>query len=181
MHEPAFAYLVLSTTLFLVWLILAVVRPDLRRRMLRVSLATMPLGLTEPLFVPAYWNPPTLLDLAHRTGFDLESLLFSFAIGGIVFAAYDALSRTAPIESITHERHAPQHRYHVAAVLAAPGVFLVLLATTRLNPIYAATIALVAGFVATLFCRRDLWARMLLSGALFLALYFIVFAGFNLA
>lgn len=185
MHEPvfgsAYAYLLLSTSLFVVWLILYGMRPDLRRRMLRVSLGTMPLGLTEPLFVPTYWNPPTLLDLARRTGFDLESLLFSFAIGGIVFAAYDALAGTAPAGSMSAEQHDPRHRYHLAAVLMAPAVFLVLLATTRLNPIYAAALGLVAGFLATLYCRRDLWAKMLVSGVLFLALYFVVFAAFNLA
>lgn len=46
-----------------------------------VSLATAFFGLTEPLFVPEYWNPPTLFDLAQRTGFDLESLIFCFGIG----------------------------------------------------------------------------------------------------
>jgi hypothetical protein len=181
MAESVHAYLALSGGLAVVWLILFGVRPDLRGQILRVSLATMPLGLTEPLFVPAYWNPPTLFDLARRTGFDLESLLFSFAIGGIVFAAYDALSGTAPVGSIRDERHDPRHRYHLAAVLAAPAVFLLLLAATRLNPIYAAAIGLVAGFAATLYCRADLWAKMLVSGVLFLALYFVIFAAFNLA
>lgn len=185
MHEPAhlsaYAYLLLSTSLFVIWLVLWGSRPDLRRQMLRVSLGTMPLGLTEPLFVPAYWNPPTLLDLARRTRFDLESLLFSFAIGGIVFAAYDALSGTVPAGSMSAERHHPRHRYHLAAVVAAPAVFLALLAITRLNPIYAAALGLVAGFLATLCCRPDLWVKMLVSGVVFLALYFVVFGAFTLA
>ena len=185
MHEPAslstYAYLVLSASLFAVWLILYGVRSDLRRQTLRISLGTMPLGLTEPFFVPAYWNPPTLLDLARRTGFDLESLLFSFAIGGIVFAAYNALGATAPAGSMRAERHDPRHRYHLAAVVAAPAVFLVLLAVTPLNPIYAAALGPGVGFFATLYCRPDLWAKMLASAGLFLALYFVVFAAFNLA
>lgn len=181
MAESVHAYLALSGGLAVVWLILYAGRAAVRPQVLRVSLATMPLGLTEPLFVPAYWNPPTLLDLARRTGFDLESLLFSFAIGGIVFAAYGALSGRALVDSIRDERDDPRHRYHLAAVLAAPAVFLLLLALTRLNPIYAAALALVAGFVATLHCRSDLWAKMLVSGVLFLALYFVVFAAFNLA
>jgi hypothetical protein len=185
MHEPAFlspyAYLLLSTSHLVAWLILYGSRPDLRRQILRISLGTMPLGLTEPLFVPAYWNPPTLLDLARRTGFDLESLLFSFAIGGIVFAGYDALTGTAPADSMRAERHHPRHRYHLAAVLVAPAVFLALIAVTSLNPIYAAALGLVAGFLATLYCRSDLWAKMLVSGALFLLFYFVVFAAFNLA
>jgi len=39
-------------------------------------------GLTEPRFVPEYWNPPSLFDLAQCTGFDIESLIFCFGIGG---------------------------------------------------------------------------------------------------
>jgi hypothetical protein len=185
MHEPSslstYAYLLLSGSLFVVWLILYRARPDLRRQTLRISLGTMPLGLTEPLFVPAYWNPPTLFGLAHRTGFDLESLLFSFAIGGIVFAAYGTVFRTTPADSMTEERHDARHRYHLAAVVAAPVVFVLFLVVTGLNPIYAAAVALVAGFVATLYCRRDLWDKMLVSGVLFLGVYFVVFAAFNLA
>lgn len=50
--------------------------------MLYVSFLTSLLGLTEPIFVPKYWNPPSLFNLAQNTGFDIESLLFSFGIGG---------------------------------------------------------------------------------------------------
>jgi len=156
-------------------------RADIRREIVRVSLGTMFLGLTEPLFVPKYWNPPTLWDLARRTGFDLESLLFSFAIGGIVFAAYNVIFQVAPSEGMAHERSHPRHRYHVLAVLSAPILFVILLALTSLNPIYAAALALAGGFLATLSCRSDLWLKMIVSGVLFFLLYFIVFALFNLA
>ena len=37
-----------------------------RRSLLTPSLGTVPFSLTEPLFVPSYWNPPTLFDLARR-------------------------------------------------------------------------------------------------------------------
>ena len=43
---------------------------------------------TEPIFVPAYWHPPTLFDLAERMGFDFESLLFAFATGGLASAGF---------------------------------------------------------------------------------------------
>lgn len=177
--ESVYAYLVLSTVLFVVWVILFAVRANTRREMLWVSLGTMLLGLTEPLFVPEYWNPPTLWDLARRTGFDLESLLFSFAIGGIVFAAYHVIFGVAPSESLAHERSHPRHRHHVLAVVAAPVLFVILAAATTFNPIYVAAIALVGGFLATLYCRPDLWIKMLVSGALFFLLYFVVFALFS--
>ena len=38
------------------------------------------LGMTEPLYVPAYWDPPSLLKFYR---WDFESFIFCFAIGGI--------------------------------------------------------------------------------------------------
>jgi hypothetical protein len=39
------------------------------------------LGFTEPIFVPEYWAPPSVLSYKH---WDLESFIFCFAVGGIV-------------------------------------------------------------------------------------------------
>ena len=176
-----YAYLTLSTALFLVWVALYVLRRDLNASMLRVSIWTALMGMTEPLFVPRYWNPFTVFDLAHRTGFDLESLLFSFAIGGIVFAAYDLLFHARPLETIASDRTKGLHRQHTLAVLSAPLLFGILSITTRLNPIYSSAIALIGGFFATLYCRRDLALKMIVSGGLFSAIYFFVFGLFNIA
>jgi hypothetical protein len=44
------------------------------------SLVCSLLGFTEPLFVPEYWDPPSILAY-HR--WDVESFIFCFAIGGI--------------------------------------------------------------------------------------------------
>jgi hypothetical protein len=44
------------------------------------SIACSLLGFTEPLFVPAYWNPPSILSCGR---WDFESFVFCFAIGGI--------------------------------------------------------------------------------------------------
>ena len=66
-----YAWLIWSAAFLLPWAALFVARPALRRRMVWSSVLTAPFGLTEPLFVPEYWNPPSLFDLAHRTGFDI--------------------------------------------------------------------------------------------------------------
>ncbi len=177
----SYAYLIMSTALFVAWLVLYTGRSDLRRTMFRVSLVAALLGLTEPLFVPRYWSPYTLFDLARRTGFDLESLLFSFAIGGIVFAGYEVFFCMAPSKSMAGERHGEGHRYHWLAVASPYLLFLIVASFTKLNPIYSSAIALLAGSVTTVYCRRDLWLKMAVSGALFLTLYFTVFLVFNLA
>lgn len=86
-----YAYLVWSLLLLVPWLAVYLRLSDRqsRKQMLSVSLFTAPIGLTEPIFVPEYWLPPTLFELASRTGFDVESLIFSFAVGGLASVGYD--------------------------------------------------------------------------------------------
>ena len=91
--NPAFqnTWLLWATAFLLPWILVFAARPVLRRRMLWASALTAPFGLTEPLFVPEYWNPPSLFDLAQRTGFDVESIIFCFALGGLGVSGYAAL------------------------------------------------------------------------------------------
>jgi len=49
-----------SCAFLLPWLGLFLWFPRDRKLMLWASLLAMPFGLTEPLFVPRYWNPPSL-------------------------------------------------------------------------------------------------------------------------
>jgi hypothetical protein len=77
-----YVWLLWSTAFLVPWAALFAWFPRHRRSMVWASLFTTPFGLTEPLFVPEYWSPPSLFDLARTTGFDIESLVFSFAIGG---------------------------------------------------------------------------------------------------
>ncbi len=182
-NEPTswtYAYFSLSVALSLIWGALYLLRHDLHASMLKVSACTAFLAITERAFVPSYWNPFTIFNLARRTGFDLESVLFSFAIGGIAFAAYDLIFHVELVETIAAERHNRRHRQHALAVLFPFLLFGILIFATRLNPIYSSAIALIAGFAATLYCRRDLWLKMVVSGGLFFVIYFFAFAVFNL-
>ncbi len=176
-HEPQFAWLLWSALLIVIWgIIYALVKnKESRKEMLMVSLWTSLLGLTEPLFVPEYWNPPSLFDLAHRTGFDIESLIFSFGIGGIAVVLYERIFRAEHEKILMLDQHSPRHRYHLWAILSAPIIFIVLALSTSLNPIYTSAIALVLGGLATWYCRPDLKKKMVVSAFIFLALYFVYF------
>jgi hypothetical protein len=171
-----FAWLIWASTFLLPWALVFVVRLDLRRPMLWASALTTPFGLTEPLFVPRYWNPPTLFDLAQRTGFDIESLIFCFALGGLGVAAYRTVA-PVPWRLIDHDtRHSPRHRWHLPA-LASPVLVFVILVLLPWNPIYPGILAMLAGALATLFCRPDLWRNTLFGGAVFLLLYTVFLLG----
>lgn len=165
-----YAWLVWSSSFLLPWLLLFAFFPVHRRVMLWSSVLTAPFGLTEPLFVPEYWNPPSLFELAQRTGFDIESLIFSFALGGVGVVLYNIVTgqrwSAVPASEHAHGRH----RYHHLAILAPVIVFPLLLALPW-NPIYPAIATMALGAVATVACRPDLRTKTIIGGALFAGYY----------
>lgn len=171
-----YAWLAWSSAFLLPWAALYVPYPAHRRQMLWTSLFTTPFGLTEPLFVPEYWNPPSLFHLAQRTGFDIESLIFTFGIGGVGAVLYNALTRLRlqPLE--TTERHHARHRFHRMA-LAVPVAVFPILYLLPWNPIYPGIVAMLAGAVAAAFCRPDLTAKSIVGACLFLAYYAVFMLG----
>src|SRR3989338_3173590 len=103
-------WLVLSLIFLAIWLIIFFLNKKSRKEMFLVSLFTMPFGLTEPLFVPEYWNPPSLFNLASTTGFDIESLIFSFAIGGIGAVLYESFFKIKHEKMSKKEMHSNVYR-----------------------------------------------------------------------
>lgn len=148
---------------------------DKKQEMLVVSLWTSILGLTEPLFVPEYWSPPSLFNLALQTGFDIESLIFSFGIGGIAVISYELIFKTKHEKIGYREQHSRQHRNHLLALFSAPVIFFLLLVTTSINPIYIAVISMTGGGLFSWYCRPDLIKKMITSAIIFLGIYFIYF------
>ncbi len=171
-----YVWLVWSSGFLIPWLALYLTNPRLRTVMWRVSLATAAFGLIEPIWVPEYWNPPSLFELAQRTGFDLESLIFCFAIGGIGAVLYNALTYRHFVPFGAGEMRAPHARFHLAA-LWAPYVLFVPLYFLPWNPIYPAILCLVGGAIASSICRPDLTAKSLVGGAIFLGLYSVFMLG----
>lgn len=172
-----YVWLIWSLILVAIWLVIffSLSSSKERKEMLMVSLWTSLLGLTEPLFVPAYWSPPSLFNLALRTGFDIESLLFSFGIGGITVILYQRIFRSREMRMSIKEHNSSRHKFHTWALLSAPAILIVLLAITNLNPLHSAIIAMTIGGLATWYCRPDLKKKMITSAFLFLALYFVYF------
>lgn len=156
------------------WAVIYLACPGHRKTMWQVSLATMPFGLTEPLFVPEYWNPPTLFDLAQRTGFDLESLIFCFGIGGVGSVLYSALTHRHAVPVASREKYLPLHRHHYLA-LVSPFLVFALLYFFPWSPIYPAIFAMAIGAAATVACRPDLKTKTWIGGVLFLGYYLVFF------
>ena len=173
MIPDQYVWFVWSTAFLVPWLAAYALFPQQRKIMAWASLFTTPFGLTEPLFVPAYWSPPSLFDLARTTRFDIESLIFSFGIGGIGAVLYNLLTgrELAPVADT--ERQSPHHKLHGWA-LAVPFLSFPILYLFPWNPIYPAIGAMALGAIAAIWCRPDL-ARKTWVGAILFVAYYAVF------
>jgi lycopene cyclase-like protein len=175
-HDYHYTWLIWSIGFLCPWAVLYIALAEHRAVMWKTSLFMAPFGLTEPLFVPEYWNPPSLFDLAQRTGFDIESMIFSFAIGGIGAVLYNLVMRRGLAPLAPHERHHARHRFHALAI-ALPFVLFPALYFLPWNPIYPAIVAMFAGGVAGVLCRPDLLPNTLVGGMLFLGFYTLFLIG----
>ena len=162
-----YVWFIWSLIILALWVIIYLFKRDSGKEMLKMSLITMPFGLTEPLFVPEYWIPPSLFDLAEKTGFDIESLIFSFAIGGIGTVLYNIIFKRGLAEIPHSERSHNRHRLHIYILFIPLIIFINLALFTSLNHIYCGSIALFIGGLA----KGKIWV----GGILFTVLYFIYF------
>jgi hypothetical protein len=176
MIPDRYVWLVWSVAFLVPWLVAYAAFPPHRREMLWASLITAPLGLTEPLFVPAYWSPPSLFDLARTTGFDIEGVIFSFGIGGIGAVLYNLSTGRTDTLVPPDRRRSPRHRLHYWA-LAAPFLSFPVLYPLPWNPIYAASVAMLLGAAATMLCRPDLIRKTWIGALLFVAYYVLFLLG----
>lgn len=170
-----FEWLIFSLIFIILWLFIFAARQPLRKKMLLVSTVTSLMGFLEPVFIPAYWIPPSLFDLASKIRLDIESFIFLFAIGGIASVLYEAILDGELQKVSGSEVYSRRRSLHLASLLSAPIVFLLLLGLTRLNPIYPISIALFVGGIAATLCRPDLTKNTWVGGLLFAGLYFVFF------
>lgn len=168
-------WLLWSLGLLAIWLGVFLSKREARKRMLWASLLTMPFGLTEPLFVPGYWNPPSVFDLAQRTGLDIESLIFCFGIGGLGVVLYDVIFRVRHVRMSVAEMHHRHHRFHIWALISPFILFPVLFFATGWNPIYVGSVSMFLAGLAALWCRPDLKRKIWIGGTIFLLFYFVYF------
>ena len=173
MIAEKYVWFVWSCAFLVPWLAVFAIFSCHRKQMLWASLFTMPFGLTEPLFVPEYWSPPSLFGLARTTGFDIESLIFCFGIGGIGAVFYNLLFRRRFAPADASEKHTPRHRLHYWA-LVAPFISFPILVLLPWNPIYPSIAAMLVGVVSAILCRPDL-AHKTWGGAFLFLVYYSVF------
>ncbi len=162
-----YSYFIVTLILMGIWGLLFVSLVRHRRELVVAGILSVPLGFGEILFVPEYWQPNTLFGLAEQYRLDIESILFSFAVGGIASTGYWLVGSGRRIKK--------RHRTTIWRILNGfVPVFVFLPAVLYLRCIDALILSLAAGAVATMIYRKDLVYKMLLGGIIFTALYVLV-------
>jgi hypothetical protein len=153
---------------------------DVRKEVLGASILASVFGLTEPIFVPRYWNPPSLFNLAQTTGFDLESFIFAFGVGGIVVGLFERIFSVHHRALKTGETRYPRNTSLIAFTVLVSTLFISLLLFLPINPIYSTIIIMVTGGLLIVYLRPDLWLKLAASSLLFTAFYLLYFLWFVL-
>ena len=166
-----YEYFIFTLVLFCLWLLLYVLRKDLRKHIIFSSTLALPLGFSESFFFSSYWSPSTLFHLAERTGFDLESFLFSFSVGGIAAVLYETLLQK-------HLRKAREKRRitkeHVVFLIILLFIFFVFFSFLFKTFMHAVIVSMALGGLVIMFFRKDLIKETFVGGFLFFLLYFLV-------
>jgi len=146
-----------------IWALLFYLRPDLRHKMIYMGFLTALVGLTDPLFIPQYYNP-IYFDKTIFLKTDIFVLLFSFLFAGIASVLYEEIMRRKVRKSYKH----PLLRYFI---LIGPIIFIFLHHSTNLNTIFDLLIATLSMLIVVLLSRKDLFLDALLSGLFMGILY----------
>jgi hypothetical protein len=164
-----YSYLGYSLIFLFLWIVLYILRPDLRRRMLIFSLIITASGpLSEFWFLKDYWRRPTI------TGYpiSIEDALFAFAIGGIAYSIYKIAFNMTAVQS----NHEPRRAWLVIVFLIIN--FLPLLILTDLlhiNSIFSSAFSLLVIAILTCVLCPDLLKPSIVSGILVVVLFFLVY------
>jgi len=152
-----------------IWLAVYIYRRDLRQEMLFSGIITIPFGMTEFLFVPEYWNPPSLFNLIQRYGFGVESVLFAFAAGGLAAVFYEFVVRQKTVKILF------DHRLHVLPYVFIILLYFILELFFPSKTIYNGFFSSLAGAILIGYLRKDLIKQIIFSGFYFAVFYFMLF------
>ena len=170
-----YSYLIGALLFDAAWLAVFIFGKSYRPQIIWGTLICAPLALTNILFIPQYWTPPSLFNLDQRFRVGIEDVLWAGAVGGIASAIGEIFLK----ERLAARRKQPRKRHYFPfAILVA--VFLVLEFFRPNKTIYNTIIAFTVCALIVAVLRSDLILTMLVGALDFTLLYFALFVYFLL-
>ncbi|MFH1769183.1 MAG: lycopene cyclase domain-containing protein [Parcubacteria group bacterium] len=164
-----YTYIIGCLIIFSVWIIIYFLRKNIRREMIWAGLAAAPFGVTEILWVPEYWNPPSLFNLIRELGFGIEDFMYMFLLGSLASVVYEFIERKKLVKT-------KRSRYlHLLPILISLASFLALELIFSDYSVYSAVFSLFLGAGVIYYIRKDLRIQILFGSIIFGILYIFLF------
>lgn len=167
-NDLRYAYLIGDGILAIVWVLVFMLRPDLRRKILIMSILIAPLApLMEVFYLRDYWRP----EFFNGWIVGIEDPLFGFFFGGISCVLYEELFRKHIIK-----KHVRPHPLLITILVLAGFVWMIVFnLMLGINSMYASIFGLLVDAIVILLMRRDLRTVAVVSGTLLSVLFFLLY------
>ena len=173
-------YLIWAVCFFIIYLVLFILRKDVRREMIFVGLLFGFAGLaSEYIHIKDWWAPVTITG----TPLGIEDFLIGLAIGGVAAVLYEEVYK----KRIRKSKKAHFYTKLCLTILSAAGIFYINFYLFHLHSFYSAVLTFVVPTLVLLIMRRDLIKDSFMSGLFlwaigvlfYLSLYLILPDFFN--
>ena len=172
MMNYKYAYLTGCFIFGIIWTIIFIKRPDLRKEQLFMSIVIAFFGLTEPLFFNQYWKPEFIIQIPNfNLGF--ESIILDFFYGGIAAVIYEYIFRDG-LKYTRKVKKTERRKEIILALISAVALFFFFFAVLKLNIIYATSLELFGLGAILLYFRHDLLLPSFVSGIIMAVLAFAI-------
>jgi Lycopene cyclase len=165
-----YSYLVGAGIFWVAWVVCAFLGRAYRSEMRWGTLIAAPMALTSLLFVPEYWNPPSLFNLDAKVRVGIEDFLWAAAVGGIAAVVGEIL-----LKEHLRTLRSSRHRRRYGPFVLAAAAFLALRFPLHWKTMPSTIVALALCALALAVLRPNLIKLMLVSAASFTILYFVLF------
>ncbi|MDO8524688.1 MAG: lycopene cyclase domain-containing protein [bacterium] len=169
-----YTYLIMDSIGLVIWTILFVLRKDVRKEMLFMSLGFGAVALLmEPIYLKDWWRPLTITN----TPVGIEDFLSGFVIGGICAVIYEVILR----KRVSIRKSNPQvvikrEISFLSLTIIFAVLFFIGFFALRLNSFYSSFVTFIFGITVIFILRRDLIFNSLISGFLVVLISFATYS-----
>lgn len=162
-------YLLIGFFLLLPWGVIYIIKPSLRKKMLKTSFMGGLAGfIAEYWYFKDYWHPPTLLG---QTVISAEDFLFGFAVTGLSVAVYQTFFNVN-----TLKQYKSRKKLFGIMFLCGVAAMMVLNVLLQFNSIVVSCTCFMAFTAFMITLRPDLFKQAILSGILMLVVVLPIYA-----
>lgn len=177
MLDYKYTYLLMGVCFFVIWLILFLIRKDVRREMLIMSLIFGLCGpLTDIVYYRDWWSPLTITNSV----ISIEAFIVGFSLGGIIPIIYEEIFKDHLKERRRNKRRRELDTGFFFGILTIiGGIFFGSHFLLGINSLIATILAMTIPTALIWYKRRDLIKMSLMSGVLTLGIAMIVYSALN--